>query len=175
MGKKKKNDAGCICEEALNTVRSVTSAETASPHCFGPVGRVLQNKYSASMLFSLTSVSETLDFSVPDSELLMLAPCLGHSDFIIQAPSSNKASLQPVRSSSFFFPKSQGRHGLLYKPQKWTGYQCWGKEKKPYKKNMVVFSELQVPKLNLIQHCSQKETDCLLLNSRNSHYLAPTA
>lgn len=33
-----------------------------------------------------------------------------------------------------------------------------GKKKKTLQENMVVFSELQVPKHNLIQHCSQKET-----------------
>lgn len=53
-----------------------------------------------------------------------------------------------------------------------------GKKKKQTKKTLqetwLCFSELDVPKYNLIQHCSQKETDCWLLNSRNSHYLAPT-
>lgn len=111
-------------------------------------------------------------FFCPDSELLMLAPCLGHSDFIIQAPSSNKASLQPVRSSSFF---SQARVDMVYFINHRNGQAISaGKKKKTLQKNMVVFSELQVPKHNLIRHCSQKETDCLLLNSRNSHYLAPT-
>lgn len=38
----------------------------------------------------------------------------------------------------------------------------------------LCFSELSAPKYNLIQHCSQKETDCWLLNSRNNHFLAPT-
>lgn len=99
----------------------------------------------------------------PDLELLMLALCLGHSDFIIQATSSHKVSLQPVRSSSFLFFISHRSGQPINAGKKKTLQETW-----------LCFSELDVPKHNLIHHGSQKETDCWLLNSRNIHYLAPT-
>lgn len=78
-------------------------------------------------------------FFCPDSELLMLAPCLGHSDFIIQAPSSNKASLQPVTSSSFFF--SQARVDMVYFINHRNGQaiSAGKKKKKPYEKTWLCF------------------------------------
>lgn len=109
-----------------------------------------------------------------NSELLVLILTLGHSDFIIQATSSHKESLQSVRSSSYFFFIMRANVDMPYFINHNNGPSINAREKKALKETWLCFSELDVPKHNLIQCCSQKETDCWLLNSRNSHYLAPT-
>lgn len=66
----------------------------------------------------------------------MLALCLGHSDFITQATSRHKLSLQPGRSSSFFFFITQASVFMVYFINRRNGQPINAGEKE---KNMVVF------------------------------------
>lgn len=68
----------------------------------------------------------------------MLTLCPGHSDFIIQATSSRKTSLQSVRSSSFVFVTG-ARVDMAYFTTHNNGPPINAEGEKTPAKNMVMF------------------------------------